>query len=106
MIFFAETDCFAELIENQIADDCRMIRMNGDIAMILSHCRIKNDGEKIVFITNMGEEEYNGIIFVIGGFKEARVANPKDGEVSLINDASSEIDVRLKSGEGKFFVFI
>ncbi len=107
-MFFAHTDMFAHLLEKSLPDTCRSIRMSNDSSMLLSHCRITSDGEKIIFLTNMAESAYQGEMMVLGNYESICSACAQDGEIKPVCAMHSEngltVTVMLSPGEGIFFI--
>ena len=103
---------FGDLIDKAIPRDRRTIYLKdekgGRRDMILSHCRVTDDGCRIVYIANMADADYEGTLCVPGGFACAASADAFTGEISPAEYADApgraEIEVRIRPGEGRFWL--
>lgn len=105
---FAPTDGFAALLDQQLPDACHSVRLSGKHDMLLSHSRITQDGERIVFLTNMGAQDYCGDMVVYGSFASVHRASLADGTVQPIEATSCEggvtLPIHLATGQALFFI--
>ncbi|MBE7035222.1 MAG: hypothetical protein E7402_03740 [Ruminococcaceae bacterium] len=76
--------------------------------MILSHCRVTEDGSQVVYITNMGEAVFTGTLSIVGDFAEVFEANSFTGDIAPVaftkDGDSVTISVSIEPGEGRFYL--
>ena len=100
---YSETDSFAKLIEEKLSDRDRTIRISGDTSKILSHTRLTEDGKEIVFIANMGEEDFEGNLTTLFEYDKAFELSAKTGDVTEINEKN--ISLTIPKGQAKTYLF-
>jgi len=76
--------------------------------MLLSHCRITEDGLRIVYIANMDAAPYSGTLHVSGTYTETCEADSFTGEILPVscvaeNDKTT-MHITIQPGEGRFFL--
>lgn len=106
MYISEKIDGFGEIIDKNFREHCRLVRTDDNNPMILSHSRITEDGERIIFISNMSEEDFSGRITLYGTYGDVCIANCHTGEISELEyektEKSTLISMDIKAGEGKF----
>ena len=107
-MYFASTEAFGVLLDEKLPDVCRTIRTTGYEPMLLSHCRITEDGLRIVYIANMAAEPYSGTLCVSGIYREACEADSFTGDIlaaecKMVN-GNTNLQITIQPGEGRFFL--
>ena len=105
-------DGIGALYDTVLDDSIRTTRVSsvgGTYApMLLSHCRVTEDGVRIVYIANMDIEPYTGTLSVYGTYREAAEADAFTGEIRdaafTQRGAYADIPVTIRPGEGRFFL--
>ena len=102
----APLDGFGKLIDECLPVDCRSVSVGGYQPMLLSHCRVTDDGLRIVYIANMADSDFRGRLSVRGVYSDAAVADAFTGEIAGQTfesfDDHIETDIVIKPGEGRF----
>ncbi|MDY4186876.1 MAG: glycosyl hydrolase [Candidatus Borkfalkiaceae bacterium] len=78
---------FGKLIDFNIDSKYKTIAIEKYQPNILSHVRIAETGERIIYLANMTGEEYNTALTVNGNYSEVYEANPESGEIKKKNAA-------------------
>lgn len=100
----ASSDIFN--IQSEIA-----ITHNGNMRFenILSHTRITENGQRIVMLANIGENEFNCNISVCGRYAHIYDFNPENGEFSdiefQINGNNVYVSLKVVAGKAKILLF-
>ncbi|MBE6632592.1 MAG: hypothetical protein E7623_07855 [Ruminococcaceae bacterium] len=108
-IYLAEdADSLAAVIDEKLPLTSRPVRTENNDPMILTHTRITEDGERIIFISNMGEKEFCGDVTLYGTYDNVMIANCRSGEISPLEycdkDGSTVIHPSIASGDGIFIL--
>ncbi|MBE6615533.1 MAG: hypothetical protein E7631_09550 [Ruminococcaceae bacterium] len=111
-MYFAPTDGFSALLDEKLAPVCRTITTESDNGtyqpMLLSHCRITEEGLRIVYIANMAAEPYTGILHVNGTYSRTCEADAFSGEIMPAEcttaDDTTTMQITIQPGEGRFFL--
>ena len=111
-MFFAPTDSFGALLDEHLPEVCRTITTiseNGSYQpMLLSHCRITEDGLRIVYLANMAAEPYRGTLYVNGVYTETCEADSFTGDilpaVCTAENGRTALQITIQPGEGRFFL--
>lgn len=104
---------FADFEDNRVCLDCqalpRPVRITSNgvsrLPSILTHSRVTQDGIRLVFVANMGDHDFNGLLTVKGCSGSVSVASPLDGEIIPTQEEENGVRVSLKQFEGKFYIF-
>ena len=111
-MYFAPMNSFGALLDEKLPSVCRTITTESESGayqpMLLSHCRITEDGLRIVYIANMAAEPYSGTLRVKGSYSETREADAFTGEilpaVCEANGETTAMQITIQPGEGRFFL--
>ena len=104
----APTEDFGALLDEHLPAACRTVVPSQYNPMLLSHCRITEDGVRIVYLANMDSAEYTDTVTVAGHFTECAAADAFTGEIHPIectyDGENTVLTVTIRSGEGRFFL--
>lgn len=104
----APTERFGTLLDEALPGVCRTVRCEPQSSMLLSHCRITEDGVRIVYLANMDQCDYVGTVTVAGTFEECAEADAFTGEIHPADCArageNTQLRVTIRPGEGRFFL--
>lgn len=107
-MFLAPTEAFGALLDGKLPGDCRTVTLDKPDRMVLSHCRLTEDGTRVVYITDMAPAAYNGTLHVCGSYNTVYEADPVTGdmqEVSFVRDTDGvSIPLTIASGKGRFYL--
>jgi hypothetical protein len=108
-IYFADDfQVFGELLDRFLPATCRFVRTETPNPMLLSHVRITEEGERVVFIANMADNAFCGRINFPGRYDAVCMANCHNGCFSAIDaeycEQTTSVMLSLQSGEGKFIL--
>ncbi len=108
-MFFAPTEKLGELYDVRLSDAARPVRLTACdgttyAPMLLSHCRITEDGLRLVYVANMDKTVYQGKLTVAGDWQSVAVADAFTGEIAEEPAAADGIEISVKPGEGRFFL--
>lgn len=107
-MLFADADSFAALLTDKLPMHCRTITLDAENPMLLSHCRITEDGLRIVYIANMANEPYTGELHIEGTYTNTDQANAFTGEIMPVtcttSDDRTHMHITIQPGEGCFFL--
>ena len=111
-MYFAPMNSFGALLDEKLPSVCRTITTESESGayqpMLLSHCRITEDGLRIVYIANMAAEPYSGTLRVKGSYSETREADAFTGEilpaVCEADGGTTAMQITVQPGEGRFFL--
>ncbi|MBQ7720563.1 MAG: hypothetical protein IJT56_08260, partial [Clostridia bacterium] len=103
---------FGDLLDSSLPDECRVIRLEGVDGgyqpNLLSHCRVTDDGCRIVYIANMADDDFSGTLKVSGRFEDIVSADAFSGEMSAaegeISSDHISLEITIKPGEGRFWL--
>ena len=95
-------------MDEKLTDKIRFVTTDDYAPMILSHARVTEDGERIVFIANMAKENFCGTVSFQGRYDTVCSANCRTGEISSmeknISDTATSVSLTIASGEGTFIL--
>lgn len=107
-MLFATADQFDTLLAEKLPLCCRTITIDDNDPMLLSHCRITEDGLRIVYIANMADTPYTGDLHIEGTYTDTRQANAFTGEITPVSCTTAEgrthMPITIQPGEGRFFL--
>lgn len=107
-MLLADADSFATLLTDKLSMHCRTITLDAENPMLLSHCRITEDGLRIVYIANMANEPYTGELHIEGTYTNTDQANAFTGEITPVSctttDGRTHMHITIQPGEGRFFL--
>lgn len=108
-IYLSETiEGFGELLDEKLTDKIRFVTTDDYAPMILSHARVTEDGERIVFIANMAKENFCGTVSFQGRYDTVCSADCRTGEISSMEknicDTATSVSLTIASGEGTFIL--
>ena len=111
-MYFAPTENFGKLLDASLPTVCRTITTESKTGtyqpMLLSHCRITEDGLRIVYIANMASEPYHGTLHVSGTYTETCEADSFTGEILPVScsteNGKTTLQITVQPGEGRFFL--
>lgn len=111
-MYFAPTEDFGKLLDASLPTVCRTITTESETGtyqpMLLSHCRITEDGLRIVYIANMASEPYHGTLHVSGTYTEICEADSFTGEILPVScsteNGKTTLQITVQPGEGRFFL--
>lgn len=107
-MYFAPTDQFATLLNDELPMHCRTITIDDHNPMLLSHCRITKEGLRIVYIANMAKTPYTGELHIEGTYTETCQANAFTGEITPMpcttDKDHTHMHITIQPGEGRFFL--
>lgn len=107
-MLFADADSFAALLTDKLPLCCRTITLDAESPMLLSHCRVTEDGLRIVYIANMANEPYTGELHIEGTYANTDQANAFTGEITPVtcttSDDRTHMHITIQPGEGRFFL--
>ena len=99
---------FGELLDRNLPAACRFVMAENPNSMLLSHVRITEEGERIVFIANMAEDTFCGRVSFPGIYEAVCLANCHNGDISAMEadccENTTALMLTLRSGEGKFIL--
>lgn len=104
-----EIDAFGALLDEKFRLESRSVIIENGNPMILSHARVTEKGERIVFIANMSNEDFNGKISFYGDYSAIYLADCHTGDISPIDNniargTTASVILEIESGEGKFIL--
>jgi len=103
-----EIEAFGALLDAHFPAKSRSVITKDNNPMILSHVRVTERGEKIIFIANMGKETFCGDIAFYGEYATACLANCHTGDIVPIaaptDGTTTSVALEIASGEGKFIL--
>ncbi|MBQ8642686.1 MAG: hypothetical protein IJ480_10785 [Clostridia bacterium] len=108
----ASIDSFGALLDEKLSPACRTITTGSESGayqpMLLSHCRITEEGLRIVYIANMAAEPYAGTLHVAGEYAETCEADAFNGEIVPAECETAHgitsMQITIQPGEGRFFL--
>ena len=103
---------FGDLLDSSLPDECRVIRLEGGDGgyqpNLLSHCRVTDNGCRIVYIANMADDDFSGTLKVSGRFEDIVSADAFSGEMSAaegeISSDHISLKITIRPGEGRFWL--
>ena len=103
----APLEGFGKLLD-ELPDICRVVSTDGYEPMLLSHCRLTEDGCRIVYIANMAECSYKGRLKISGNYGDIASADAFTGDIIKIDGRREggyiQTDIEIKPGEGRFYL--
>ena len=103
-----EIEAFGALLDARFPARSRSVITKDNNPMILSHVRVTERGEKIIFIANMGKGAFCGDIAFYGEYATACLANCHTGDIVPIaattDEVTTSVVLEIASGEGKFIL--
>ena len=107
-MYLAPTEDFGALLDEHLPAACRTVVPSQYNPMLLSHCRITEDGVRIVYLANMDSTDYTDTVTVAGHFTDCAAADAFTGELHTTtvsyDGENTVLTVTIRSGEGRFFL--
>ena len=105
----APTEDFGRLLDEKLAESCRPMKIENKKGfyhpMLLSHCRVTEDGERVIYLANMDSEPFEGRLTVDSCCAEAAECDAFTGEMTkLAVDGKMSLDITIRPGEGRFWL--
>ena len=103
-----EIEAFGALLDAKFPAKSRSVITENNNPMILSHVRVTEKGEKIIFIANMARDKFCGDISFFGKYDTVCLANCHTGDIVPIaaptDGTKTSVALEIASGEGKFIL--
>ncbi|NLE13905.1 MAG: hypothetical protein GX628_09575 [Clostridiales bacterium] len=105
----APTEDFGKLLDTRLPEACRTMKIENEKGsyhpMLLSHCRVTEDGERVVYLANMDSAPFIGRLTVDGCCTEAAECDAFTGEMKKLSiDGKLSLDITIRPGEGRFWL--
>ena len=108
-VYLSETiEGFGDLLDERFPQKSRFVTLERYAPMVLSHVRVTEDGEHIVFLANMAKDELSTRVSFCGCFDTVCTANCHTGEITpvevTVSDTATTTSLTIPSGEGVFIL--
>ncbi|NLV74636.1 MAG: hypothetical protein GXY52_08135 [Chloroflexi bacterium] len=105
----APTEDFGKLLDAKLPRICRTLKIENEKGcyhpMLLSHCRVTDDGERVIYLANMDSVPFTGRLTVDGCCAEAVECDAFTGEMTKLDvDGRLSLDITIRPGEGRFWL--
>ena len=101
-------EAFGTLLDAHFPAPSRLVITEDNNPMILSHVRVTEDGEKIIFLANMANTAFSGNVSFYGKYETVCLANCHTGDIAPLaaktDGKTTSVALEIVSGEGKFIL--
>jgi hypothetical protein len=108
-VYLSETiEGFGDLLDERFPKKSRFVTLASYAPMVLSHVRVTENKETVVFLANMAKEDLSTDVSFRAKYDTVCIANAHTGEITpleaTVRDTSTTVSLSIPSGEGVFIL--